>query len=81
MAAGGPLSGSIGLIIGAGPGRGIGLIQLLMGGLVILLGAIGYLNSRIRRVENELPDALPDQRAAHRELVAPEREPEVAPAG
>lgn len=79
MAAGGPLSDSIGQLIGTGPGRGMGLIQLIMGGLVVLLGAIGYLNPRIRRVEDELPDTLPDERAAHQGPVATEREPEVAP--
>ncbi len=57
MMPGGALAGSVGLILGTGPGRGIGLIFVLMGLCCMLVTAVGYLNPRIRRVEDELPDA------------------------
>lgn len=78
MAVGGPLAGSLGRIIGVGAGRGMGLVNLLMGALIILLGVIGYLNSRVRLIEDELPDALPEQRAALPPLET--ASPEVIPA-
>jgi hypothetical protein len=59
MAAGGPLAGSVGALIGVGPGRGIGLLFIVTGALVMLATAAGWLSPRIRRVEEELPDALP----------------------
>lgn len=55
---GGLLAGSVGQIIGVGPGRGIGLLLILSGFLVILVTASGYLNPRVRRVEDELPDSV-----------------------
>jgi hypothetical protein len=58
MAINGPLTGSIGKIIGVGQGRGIGLLFVGMGLLLALVTAISYLSSRLRRVEDELPDAL-----------------------
>lgn len=61
LAVGGPLAGSVGQIIGAGPGRGIGLIFILMGILNVLATTAGYLYPRIRLVEDELPDAIADE--------------------
>jgi DHA3 family macrolide efflux protein-like MFS transporter len=61
MASNGPLAPSLGPIIGAGPGRGIGLLISLMGLLVILLTLVTALNPRVRNVEDELPNVLPDQ--------------------
>lgn len=43
-------------ILGSGPGRGIGLMFVLLGMVVTLLAVIGVLAPRIRRVETELPD-------------------------
>ena len=57
---GGALTGTVvSTILGIGPGRGIGLIYVLSGLLVILISAIAYLNPRIRRLEEEVPDAVP----------------------
>ena len=53
-----PLAGSVGQIIGYGPGRGIGLIFIIMGILTILAQAGGYLYPHLRQVETELPDAI-----------------------
>lgn len=58
MAEGGALAGSVGALIGAGPGRGIALIFLLTGAGVILASLAGWLSPRLRRVEDELPDLL-----------------------
>jgi MFS family permease len=56
----GVLAGNIGRIIGIGPGRGMGLMFVLMGILAIItaLSAFGY--PRLRRVEIELPDMVDD---------------------
>ncbi len=60
LAADGALAGSVGRVIGVGPGRGIGLLFILTGVFNVLALALGYLHPRIRRVEEELPDAIPD---------------------
>jgi MFS family permease len=49
----------LGTLLGTGPGRGIGLMYVLSGLLVILTSALAYLNPRIRRLETEVPDAVP----------------------
>jgi DHA3 family macrolide efflux protein-like MFS transporter len=58
LAVDGPLAGSIGGIIGIGPGRGVGLLFIVMGILKIAVTLGGYLYPRIRLVEDELPDAI-----------------------
>lgn len=59
MAAGGPLAGSVGQLIGVGPGRGIGLLAGILGILVILSVIAGYVYPRLRFLERELPDVTP----------------------
>jgi DHA3 family macrolide efflux protein-like MFS transporter len=56
----GLLSGSIGQIIGFGPGRGLGLLFIVMGMLKMAITVVGYAHPRIRFVEDELPDAIED---------------------
>ncbi|WP_292708894.1 MULTISPECIES: MFS transporter [unclassified Nostoc] len=58
MVANGPLAGSIGQIIGVGPGRGIGLMLILMGALTVLVAIAAYQYPRLRLVEDELPDVI-----------------------
>jgi hypothetical protein len=58
MAVNGALSGSFGQVLGMGPGRGIGLLFVVMGLLLTLVTAIGCLSPRLRKVEEELPDAV-----------------------
>jgi DHA3 family macrolide efflux protein-like MFS transporter len=58
LAADGLLASSIGQLIGVGPGRGIGLLFIVMGILTVLVTIAGYLHPRLRWVEQELPDAL-----------------------
>lgn len=51
-------SSSAGKLISAGPGRGIGLM-FIVGGCFIVLAQVGaYLYSPLRRVEEDLPDAI-----------------------
>jgi len=56
MSEGDLLAGSVGQIIGTGPGRGMGLMFLLMGVLSIISALSAFAHPRIRRVEIELPD-------------------------
>jgi hypothetical protein len=58
---GGPLAGSVGRVIGVGPVRGIGLLFIIMGLLSLVSIVLGYLYPPLRRVEEDLPDAIPDQ--------------------
>ncbi len=65
MRPGGLLAESLpGGLLGTGPGRGIGLMFVLSGLLLMFSTALAYLNPRIRNLENELPDVLPDQAEA-----------------
>ena len=59
LAPAGPLAGSVGQFLGTGPGRGIGLLFVLMGMVLIVVTLIGRLNPHLRHVEDELPDAVP----------------------
>jgi MFS transporter, DHA3 family, macrolide efflux protein len=58
MRVGGPLAGSVGQIIGVGPGRGAGLLFISAGLFLVLASVLGYLYPHLRRVETELPDAV-----------------------
>lgn len=57
---GGALASSAGRLIGVGPGRGIGLLFVLIGAFTLLMVGAGYLNPRLRLLEKELPDAVAD---------------------
>ena len=60
MAVGGPLAGSVGRFVGVGPGRGIGLLYIVLGTVSLLATVVGFLYPRLRRVEVELPDVVVD---------------------
>jgi MFS family permease len=60
MAKGGFLAGSIGQLIGVGDGRGVALMFIIFGALCMLVAAGGYMHPRIRRLDEELPDAIPE---------------------
>jgi len=53
---GGALAGTVGAVIGTGPGRGVGFMYVVAGTLTVLLGIVGYLMPRVRHLETELPD-------------------------
>jgi MFS transporter, DHA3 family, macrolide efflux protein len=77
----GPLAGSVGQLIGVGPGRGIGLMFVVIGALTTIVTVVAYLYPRLRLVEDELPDAIPDDKVSGetepvpRPLIAPQIEP------
>ena len=58
LVAGGPLAGTVGRVLGVGPGRGIGLLFVALGTFVVLISAAGFLSPRLRLVEQELPDIV-----------------------
>ncbi|MBD2546039.1 MFS transporter [Planktothricoides sp. FACHB-1370] len=58
MAADGLLAGSVGQIIGVGPGRGIGLLFITMEIIAIIVTVAIYRYPRLRFVERELPDVI-----------------------
>lgn len=55
---GGLLAGSVGRVLGVGPGRGIGLLYITLALLPVLTSLWGYAHPRLRKVEEELPDAV-----------------------
>jgi hypothetical protein len=73
MAPSGALANSVGRLIGTGEGRGIGLLFMILGILAAISVVVGYLYPRLRFVEEELPDAIPD------ELPAAAQQPQVEP--
>jgi hypothetical protein len=60
MLVGGRLTPFFGPLVGVGPGRGMAVVFLIAGILVAGLGVYGWLNPRVRNLEAELPDQLPD---------------------
>jgi MFS transporter, DHA3 family, macrolide efflux protein len=58
MADNGALTGVLGPVIGAGAGRGMGLLMIVLGVCVMLTALIGSLFPRVRRLEDELPEAI-----------------------
>ncbi len=50
----------VGALVGVGPGRGIGLLFLLSGVALVVASVVAYAYPRIRLVETELPDVIPD---------------------
>ncbi len=72
MAVGGAWAGSVGRILGVGPGRGVGLMLVLFGIPPIVGAILAYAVPKIRLVEDHVPDAMPGPPAA------PPQEPESA---
>jgi len=63
----------VGDLVGVGPGRGIGLMIICSGILLLIISAIAYANPRIRNIEKEIPDAIPDHPQADGTEVSPGR--------
>lgn len=59
LAAGGPLAPTFGAVLGAGPGRGVGLLFVVMAVTFLLVTVASLGHPRLRRVESELPDVGP----------------------
>jgi len=59
LSPGGALASTfVGRLIGVGPGRGVGLLFVLLGVSVLIIVSLAFLNPRLRRIETELPDAV-----------------------
>ncbi|MFI7056323.1 amino acid adenylation domain-containing protein [Streptosporangium canum] len=48
----------VGDVVGVGPGRGVGLLLVVCGALLMLWGALGLWYRPLRRMEDALPDAV-----------------------
>jgi hypothetical protein len=59
MADGGWLSGAVGGLLGSGPGRGMALLLVVLGGVQVVLAVIGLRWRTLRYMEDALPDAIP----------------------
>ncbi len=65
MKEGGLLSSTIfGQLVGTGPGRGIALLFVILGLSNTLASILGFLYTPLRRVDIDLPDAIPDPKKA-----------------
>jgi hypothetical protein len=64
LAPDGALAGSVGRVIGVGPGRGIGFLFVLLGVLLVSEMIAACLTPRLRHLEDDLPDALPQETRA-----------------
>ncbi|MNI35990.1 hypothetical protein D3C73_900280 [compost metagenome] len=60
MNPGGALAGVLGPIIGAGQGRGIGLLIICVGVLVMGWAIAGFNFKPLRNMEDDMEDAVPD---------------------
>lgn len=61
MAADGSLAESVGTFIGVGPGRGIGLMFIMIGVFIMAMAVICFLYPRLRYMEDELPDVVTEE--------------------
>jgi DHA3 family macrolide efflux protein-like MFS transporter len=67
MAGSSPFARVAGAVIGQGPGRGIALMFILAGVGSVLLGTAGWMHPRVRHLESEVPDQIPDLAVASSE--------------
>lgn len=68
---GGTLAGTIiGQLLGTGTGRGIGLIYVVSGVLLLIATAAAWANPRIRNVEDELPEMMAEPEPTPRPSVS-----------
>ena len=57
----GVLANSVGQLIGVGNGRGIGFLMIVTGIINLIIMIFAYAHPRTRLVEDEIPDAIPDE--------------------
>ncbi|HEX6751949.1 MAG TPA: MFS transporter [Longimicrobium sp.] len=81
MAPGGALAGTAGTLVGVGKGRGVALMFVVLGALVMLTATIAWLVPRIRHVERDVADAPHPQSPPHPAAAPDEAGAELAVAG
>ncbi|WBB80560.1 amino acid adenylation domain-containing protein [Micromonospora sp. WMMD882] len=57
---GGALAGSVGAVIGVGPGRGIALLYVIFAGCIAVTALVSLRTRVLARFDDEVPDAPPD---------------------
>jgi hypothetical protein len=57
----GPLSGSVGMILGTGDGRGAAFFMVVLGLISVAVTGLAYSYPRLRNLEDEIPDAVADE--------------------
>ncbi|MBG0785050.1 MAG: MFS transporter [Anaerolineaceae bacterium] len=66
----------VGRWLGVGPSRGIGLMMISSGLILLVVSFLVYLNPRIRNIETEIPDAIPESAPTD---ISGEGQPEMVP--
>lgn len=61
LAPGGLLAGNVGILLGVGQGRGMGLLFVLLGILSLIFVGISFAIPKMRRVEEDLPDMIEEE--------------------
>lgn len=69
----------VGDLIGVGPGRGIGLMIICSGVLLLIVSGAAYANPRIRNIEKEIPDAVLDTAEFDEALFPDDEKPTASP--
>ncbi|MFI8082966.1 amino acid adenylation domain-containing protein [Kitasatospora sp. NPDC086009] len=72
MRPGGALADSVGLVLGTGPGRGAGLLLVVVGAVLAVWGLLGLAYRPLRLIEDLLPDALPDAEIGDKDAIQAE---------
>ncbi|MFC5661604.1 amino acid adenylation domain-containing protein [Kitasatospora misakiensis] len=78
MRPGGALADSVGLVLGTGPGRGAGLLLVVVGLVLAVWGLLGLAYRPLRLLEDLLPDALPDAEIGDKDAIQAEADRQLA---
>jgi len=75
LVVGGPLAATVGKVIGVGPGRGIALLLVMVGTLLVLVTLVAYRSPRLRNLEKDVPDGIGLPSESAQILIAKEPSP------